>query len=205
MYKRQNEKGEATSTDINFQERQNTGFLKYEGPTDPTITGSLGNMFSYKGFRLNLFITYSFGNVIRLNPVFKAYYSDLTAMTREFKNRWTLPGDEAKTNVPAILSKRMYDSNEDLKYAYNAYNYSTERIAKGDFIRLKEISLAYDFPKAWINPLKLTDLSLKVQATNLFLIYADDKLNGQDPEFFNAGGVASPVPRQFTITLRLGL
>ena len=116
-----------------------------------------------------------------------------------------LPGDEAKTNVPAILSKRMYDSNEDLKYAYNAYNYSTERIAKGDFIRLKEISLAYDFPKAWINPLKLTDLSLKVQATNLFLIYADDKLNGQDPEFFNAGGVASPVPRQFTITLRLGL
>jgi outer membrane protein len=53
--------------------------------------------------------------------------------------------------------------------------------------------------------LKLTDLSLKVQATNLFLIYADDKLNGQDPEFFNAGGVASPVPRQFTITLRLGL
>ena len=180
-----NEKGEATSTDINFQERQNTGFLKYEGPTDPTITGSLGNMFSYKGFRLNLFITYSFGNVIRLNPVFKAYYSDLTAMTREFKNRWTLPGDEAKTNVPAILSKRMYDSNEDLKYAYNAYNYSTERIAKGDFIRLKEISLAYDFPKAWINPLKLTDLSLKVQATNLFLIYADDKLNGQDPEFFN--------------------
>ena len=56
-------------------------------------------------------------------------------MTREFKNRWTLPGDEAKTNVPAILSKRMYDSNEDLKYAYNAYNYSTERHCKGGFIR----------------------------------------------------------------------
>ena len=45
------------------------------------------------------------------------------------------PGDEAKTNVPAILSKRMYDSNEDLKYAYNAYNYSTERIAKEMCIR----------------------------------------------------------------------
>ena len=45
---------------------------------------------------------------------------------------------------------------------------------------------------------------LKLQATNLFLIYADKKLNGQDPEFFNTGGVASPVPRQFTLTLRLG-
>ena len=78
-------------------------------------------------------------------------------------------------------------------------------IAKGDFIRMKEISLSYDFPKSWISNLKLSDLSLKLQATNLFLIYADKKLNGQDPEFFNAGGVASPVPRQFTLTLRLGL
>ena len=197
--------GNITSTDINFQEREKLDYLKYEGPTDPTITGSFGNVFAYKGFKLNVFMTYSFGNVVRLNPYFNYKYSDLSAMPREFKNRWTLSGDEAKTNIPAILSNPQYEANRTLYKAYNAYNYSTERIAKGDFIRMKEISLSYDFPKAWINPLKLTDLSLKVQATNLFLIYADDKLNGQDPEFFNAGGVASPVPRQFTITLRLGL
>lgn len=46
---------------------------------------------------------------------------------------------------------------------------------------------------------------MKLQGTNLFLIYADDKLNGQDPEFFRSGGVAAPVPKQFTFTLRLGL
>lgn len=201
----ENEKGEITSTSINFQERDNTDFLIYEGPTDPTITGSLGNVFTYKGFRLNVFMTYSFGNVVRLNPVFSAQYSDLTAMTREFKNRWTLPGDENVTDIPAIISARMYNENSDYRYAYNAYNYSDVRVAKGDFIRMKEISLAYEFPKKWITPLKLSNLSLKVQATNLFLIYADKKLNGQDPEFFNAGGVASPVPRQFTFTLRLGL
>lgn len=200
-----NEKGEVTSTDMNFQERQETDFLKYEGPTDPTITGSFGNVFTYKGFRFNVFITYSFGNVIRLNPVFKAEYSDLSAMTREFKNRWTLSGEENVTQVPAILNKRDFESNKDIRYGYNAYNYSTERIAKGDFIRMKEISLSYDFPKSWISNLKLADLSLKLQATNLFLIYADKKLNGQDPEFFNSGGVASPVPRQFTLTLRFGL
>ena len=92
-----------------------------------------------------------------------------------------------------------------LYLAYNAYNYSTERIAKGDFIRMKEISLMYEFPRSWIAPAKISNLSLKLQATNLFLIYADKKLNGQDPEFVNTGGVASPVPRQFTLTLRLGL
>lgn len=78
-------------------------------------------------------------------------------------------------------------------------------IAKGDFIRMKEISLSYEFPKKLIQPLKLSNLSLKLQATNLFLLYADKKLNGQDPEFFNTGGVASPMPKQFTLTLRLGL
>lgn len=200
-----NESGQLSSTSFNFQERDNTDFLIYEGPTDPTITGSLGNVFTYKGFRLNVFMTYSFGNVVRLNPVFNAKYSDLSAMTREFKNRWTLPGDENVTNIPAIMSARMYNELSDYAYAYNAYNYSNVRVAKGDFIRLKEISLSYDFPKNWIKPLLLSNLSLKIQATNLFLLYADKKLNGQDPEFFNAGGVASPVPRQFTLTLRLGL
>ena len=93
----------------------------------------------------------------------------------------------------------------NLSYAYNAYNYSSARIAKGDFIRLKEVSLSYDFPKKWIKAMKMNSLSLKVQGTNLALLYADKKLNGQDPEFFNTGGVATPLPKQFTVTLRLGL
>ena len=197
--------GTVTSTDINFQEREKLDYLKYEGPTDPTVTGSFGNIFTYKGFKLNIFMTYSFGNVVRLNPYFNYKYSDLSAMPREFKNRWTLSGDETKTNIPVILSNPQYEANRTLYRAYNAYNYSTERIAKGDFIRMKEISIAYDFPQKWIAPAKISNLSLKLQATNLFLIYADKKLNGQDPEFFNTGGVASPVPRQFTLTLRLGL
>lgn len=126
-------------------------------------------------------------------------------MPREFKNRWELSGEELSTTIPVILDRRQYYENYDLSYAYNAYNYSTERVAKGDFIRLKEISLGYDFPKKWISYLKMQTLSLKLQATNLMLLYADKKLNGQDPEFFNTGGVASPVPRQFTLTVRLGL
>ena len=200
-----NEKGELTTSDINFQDRINKDHLIYEGPTDPTITGSFGNMFTYKGFKLNAFITYSFGNVVRLDPVFSSKYSDLDAMPKEFKNRWTVTGDENRTNIPVIADRRMNQQDTNLKRAYNAYNYSTVRTAKGDFIRMKEISLSYDFPKTWISHLKLNTLSLKLQATNLFLIYSDDKLNGQDPEFFNTGGVAAPVPKQFTLTVRIGI
>ncbi len=200
-----NENGELTVSEFNFQDRENRDYLVYEGPTDPTVTGSFGNVFQYKGLKLNVFITYAFGNVVRLDPVFSRKYSDLDALPKEFVNRWTQAGDEAFTNIPVIADKRMDENDSYLRRAYNAYNYSTERIAKGDFIRMKEISLSYDFPKSFIAPLKLNNLSVKLQATNLFLIYADKKLNGQDPEFFNTGGVAAPMPKQFTMTLKLGI
>ncbi len=199
-----NENGDLVTSDIDFQS-YDTSHLIYEGPTDPTVTGSLGNTLRYKNWHLNVFITYAFGNVVRLDPTFAVSYSDLTAMPREFANRWVVPGDETRTTIPAMADLRAIQNDSRLGYAYNAYNYSTDRIAKGDFIRMKEISLAYDFPKQWIGHIGLSNMSMKLQATNLFLIYADKKLNGQDPEFFNSGGVAVPMARQFTFTLRLGI
>jgi hypothetical protein len=200
-----NESGEVTISDINFQENEKLDFLLYEGPTEPTVLGSLGNEFSWKGFRLNVFLTYSFGNKIRLDKAFYDEYSDLDATPREFKNRWIKPGDELITNIPVIPSRRQAQNVEQIAIAYNAYNYSTVRSAKGDFIRLKEVSLNYDLPKKWLEAVKINNVSLKFQATNLLLLYADKKLNGQDPEFFNSGGVATPMPKQFTFTVRLGI
>lgn len=197
--------GNITSTGIYFQERDKIDFLEYSGSADPTDFGSLGNIFTYKNFKLNVFLTYSYGNVVRLDPAFKSSYTDLSSMPREFKNRWILPGEESMTDIPVIASVIQNKNINNLSYAYNAYNFSSARIAKGDFIRLKEISLAYDFSPNVTQALMVSNLSLKLQATNLFLLYADKKLNGQDPEFFNTGGVAVPVPKQFTLTLRVGL
>ncbi len=200
-----NEDGEITTTDINFQEYDKIDYLKYEGPTEPTITGGFNNTLTYKNWRLNIFITYSFGNKIRLDPVFSAAYSDMSAMPKEFKNRWAVPGDEAHTDIPTIASMRQYINDNNLSYAYNAYNYSTARVADGGFIRLKDVSLTYDLPKKFLNKIGLSTASVKLDATNLFLLYSDKKLNGQDPEFVNSGGVATPMPKQFTFTLRLGI
>ena len=200
-----NEKGEITTWDINFQEHDNLDFLKYEGPTEPAYTGGLNNMVSWKNWRLNVFFTYSFGNVIRLDPVFSYGYSDQSAMPKEFKNRWVVPGDENRTSIPAIASIAQYYNNSYLPYGYNAYNYSTARVAKGDFIRLKTISLSYDFNPQLISKIGLRTASIKADATNIWLLYSDKKLNGQDPEFVNSGGVAQPLSKQFTFTLRLGI
>ena len=126
-------------------------------------------------------------------------------MPKEFNDRWTVPGDENITNIPVIASRIQNKNNSHLSYAYNAYNYSTERIASGDFVRLKEVSISYDLPKRLVSKLNFSSASLKLQGTNLLLLYADKKLNGQDPEFFNTGGVAVPMAKQFTLTLKLGL
>jgi TonB-linked outer membrane protein, SusC/RagA family/TonB-dependent outer membrane receptor, SusC/RagA subfamily, signature region len=205
MFKDQD--GNISTTGVYFQtsDPEKLKFLEYSGSADPTDVGSLGNIFSYKGVKLNVFVTYSFGNVIRLDPVFSSYYDDLTSMPKEFRNRWIVPGDEEKTDIPVIASLIQNRNDTNLPVAYNSYNYSTARIARGDFIRLKEISLSYDVPKNFVSKLKLGSMGLKIQATNLFLLYADKKLNGQDPEFFNTGGVAVPMPKQFTFTLRLGI
>lgn len=48
----------------------------------------------------------------------------------------------------------------------------------------------------------MNNLQLRCVASNLWLIYSDKKLNGQDPEFFRSGGVAMPTPRQFTLSVR---
>ena len=200
--------GPGNYADIYFQEYENVDYLKYEGSIDPTITGSFGNTFTWKGLKLNVFFTYSFGNVLRLDdlcPVYGSDYSDLTASMKEMKNRWMVPGDENVTTIPAIPTVRQMREIDALDNAYSAYNYSSERIAKGDFIRLKELSLSYDLPKKYFEGQKaVSSFGVKLSATNLWLAYADKKLNGRDPEYYNTGGVSSPTPRQFTLTVKLG-
>ncbi|WP_245738578.1 SusC/RagA family TonB-linked outer membrane protein [Pedobacter rhizosphaerae] len=178
-------------------------YLKYEGAIDPTYTGGFSNNFKYKNFTLSTLITFAAGNKVRLSPSFKTSYTDLDAMPKAFLSRWEMQGDELKTNVPSILDAQeatAFGSN----YAYNNYNYSTERVADGGFVRMKQIVLSYNIPTTFSKKLGLANASVSAVGNNLFLIYSDKKLNGQDPEFFGSGGVALPIPRQFTLSLKVG-
>jgi TonB-linked SusC/RagA family outer membrane protein len=201
-----NEEGKQSSAV--YLQSDSTKNLQFEGPVDPKITGGFNNTFSYKAFSLNIFITYQQGNVIRLYPAFKNNYTELDATPREFYDRWVMPGDEKVTNIPSIMDayQNALVGASDFNYPYNNYNYSTVRVAKGDFIRLKSVSLTYQLPATMLKGTSfLKTLSLTAAAINPWLIYSDKKLKGQDPEFFNAGGVAQPIQKQITISLKAGL
>jgi TonB-linked SusC/RagA family outer membrane protein len=191
------------ATNVYLQD-QNTSYLVYAGPVDPKLTGGWLNSFSYKDFTLSIFITYQAGNKIRLYPAFKNSYSDLDAMPKEFYNRWSMPGDEKYTTVPSILGA--YEQSKlGGNTPYNNYNYSTERIANGDMVRLKNVSFTWLVPARILKQIGMSSLALQAVSNNPWLIYSDKKLKGQDPEFFNTGGVAQPVQKQFTFSVKMGL
>jgi hypothetical protein len=193
-----------TVGEVNFEEVERTDFLHYEGPVDPVYIGGFDNTFNYKNFKAGVFFTYQFGNKLRLYPAFSSSYSDLTGMTREFADRWMIPGDEDLTRVPALATSENYKDYPYLQRAYNAYNYSNVRVAKGDFIRLKDIYVTYTVPRNWLKEVQLSSLSVRAAVSNVCLLLSDKTLKGQDPEFVRAGGVALPVPRQYTLTVKLG-
>ena len=188
-----------------FLQSDKIRFLKYEGPVDPTIVGGFTNTFNYKNFSLGFHISYQAGNKIRLYPAYKSTYSDLDASPNEFKNRWTLPGDEKITNIPSIPD--LYTNYGIIganAYPYNNYNYSTERVVDGSFVRLKSISLRYNLPARLLQKTVFKTVAFNFVGNNIWLIYSDKNLHGQDPEFFNAGGVALPINKQFTLSLKVG-
>jgi TonB-linked SusC/RagA family outer membrane protein len=195
-----NEDG-AIGTNVYLQSTH-TQYLKYEGPIDPTLTGGYFNSVKYKQLSLGVLVTFSAGNKVRLDPVFKSSYSDLDATSSIFLKRWEVPGDELKTNVPSIMDQRTA-ANVD-GYPYNNYNYSTARVANGDFIRLKTVSLSYSIKPQLLAKTGIGSASISFATNNLWLIYSDSALNGKDPEFFGSGGVALPNPQQFTLSLKIG-
>jgi tonB-linked outer membrane protein, susC/ragA family len=201
------QKGKVTKSDILF-DSQDVNFLKYSGTLIPTDKGSFSNTFSYQGFSFGVVFTYSYGNVVRLRRLSNTYgHYDYSNIPRDLNNRWIMSGDENKTNIPRLYTTYMYDrkySWDEVTRAYLTYSYSDVRIAKGDNIRLKEISVGYTFDKEFLKSTRLRQLSLKLQATNVALLYADKRLNGDDPDFLING--QTPIsPKRIIFTLRVGL
>jgi hypothetical protein len=124
----------------------------------------------------------------------------LNALSQDFVNRWVLNTDN---EVPAIVGMR---ENNLLSGTYpnSAYNFSDERVADGAFVRLKQVRLTYELPSRFLQSMKIKTASISLVGNNIALLYSDSRLNGQDPEFFASGGVALPLSKDYTFSLKLG-
>lgn len=191
-----------------------TGFYPV-GSAIPKFTGGWNNTFTYKNLTLGIFIDYKFGGVV--------LSSTLLNMTRQGLSKLSLQGREGGLIVPEAVyqssglpdtTKITVTGNGLQSYwtDYRNYQIGDPFTFKSDFIKLRTVSLAYNFN----NLLKKVDvlnfvkgLTLSASVRNVAIIHKD--LPGLDPEAIQSSGdiragyenSSLPTTRNYNLTINV--
>lgn len=155
--------GELIYRDLDGKEGITPDDRDYIGDPNPDFTFGMTNQLSWKGFNLSIFLQGSYGN-----DIYNASKIETESMTTQRNqsiavlNRWRNPGDI--TSVPkaggTIASSSYY-------------------VEDGSYLRVKDISLSYNFRSNFLKKLGVTRLQPYITATNLLTL---TKYSGTDPE-----------------------
>ena len=185
----------------NYQDILNQGYdtanLIYNGSAIPVYYGYLNNVFTYKGFTLMVNISYRLGYYFRKNTI--SYYNLINSYYQhpDYEKRWIAAGDENHANIPSLK----YPSSDS--YRDDFFARSSVNVLKGDNIRLQNIKLSYDFKTSSNKKFFARDFQVYGNIENLGLIWRANK-EGLDPDY-NIGNAAFPVPKVYTMGLRVNL
>ena len=150
--------------------------------------GSFTNTFRYKGLELSVFFVYEAGKALFNNQNYfseNVQISPLVNSNARLLNAWMTPGQI--TDIPRLNAARQF---------------STRDIEDGSFLRLRNVTLAYNVPAAWAKNLKMRSVRAYVMGQNVLTF---TKFTGFDPEDNNNIQLAQfPVPRTFTFGVDLG-
>ena len=158
-----------TTNDWEATERAYTG-----DSSIPDLLGSIANSISYKGFDLNVLVTYGIGGT-----VLDSGYSDMMhtgsfgrSYHPDILNAWRQPGDI--TDVPRLVS----GSTTQVRAQ------STRFLTDASFWSLKNVNLGYSFQNDITTKLGIDALRLSLTGENLFL---KSKRTGLDPQYNLSG------------------
>jgi outer membrane receptor protein involved in Fe transport len=177
----------------------NLSNLQYMGSSTPTIFGSVRNDFSWKQFSLSVNISYELGYYFRRSSVsYSQLFNGGSAFMpdADFTGRWQKPGDETRTNVPAML----YPDNG---LRDQVYQYSSILIDNGDNVRLKDISVGYDITKKQFPNLPFSNIRIYAYINNVGILWKANK-DGIDPDAIPNGTMIYPAPRTYSLGLKIG-
>ena len=184
--------------DLKFSDINNDGIIDENDKTNigsplPKFTFGWTNTFNYKNFDLSIFINGSYGN-----KVMNYTSIPLTSMSSTWNNQIQEKiADRAQ--LAAIDPNKVYEDGNmwynDITNVYvtnpgtstprvaigNTYNQniSSRYIEDGSYIRLKNISLGYTFPKSIIKKIHLDNLRVYCNLQNVVTL---TKYDGYDPE-----------------------
>lgn len=192
-----NEKNEIVAINQNLTSVE---ALKFAGRSTAPHFGSVSPSVRYKNFTLLAVATYQFGNVF-LRPSISSYSSSRQGtrydLSADIAKRWQQPGDEVNTNVPGIAGT--FAPTSLLRYQQSDIN-----VLKGDYIRLRELSLTYGIPVSKITgAVKSANVAFNVR--NLGLLWTANK-EGWDPDFatpLSANTLGLPAAVSYNISLNV--
>ncbi|MBK9109394.1 MAG: SusC/RagA family TonB-linked outer membrane protein [Saprospiraceae bacterium] len=171
-----------------------------QGPSLPKYFGGINNSFQYKNFELTVNLTYALGHLLYNGT--RATNSDQRYFNNgEFiKERWTTPGQKTE------IQKLYYGDNVSAGFSFSA----TSKVEKGDYLKLKNITLGYQIPLKKIGLSgKISSARAFVQAVNLYTITG---YRGSDPEIsINGNSIhsgkdqnVSPNAQVFSVGINVG-
>lgn len=157
------------------------------GSTDPGFTFGFGNTFEYHGFDLNIFF-YGMGDRVLMNSNKEKFLLGASRLPMNSNNMMTDVSklwrhDSPSTEYPGIAAHPYQGNNDYL-------------LEDASFIRLKNITFGYTFPKKYFN--NKMNLRLYVDAQNLLTI---TKYTGIDPETDSLGAYPNAKSVSFGINL----
>ena len=180
-----NEAGELTN---NYND---AAYIKCGSP-EPTYTGGVNTTVSWKGLTLSIVGEFKGGNMVYIQEN-RYFQSDGNQMSMNQAasalNYWKKPGDTGCNPKPIA-------GNTNNAYMY----YNTRFLEKGDYFRIKDVTLAYQLPQTLL-------AKAGIQATKLYLsglnLYTFHDVNFWDPERGVAGMGAGIYPVSKSIVVGL--
>lgn len=180
--------------DIRFRDLNNDGVINDSdrtviGNPNPSWLFSMNNSLSYKGFELSVFLQGIAGN-----KIYNANNIDNTGMaaaynqTTDVLKRWQ--GEGTSNSMPRAV---FGDPNQNTRV-------SDRFVENGSYLRLKNITLSYTFPKQWLQKAQIENARLLLSCENVATITG---YSGFDPEV-GINGIDQnryPISRTFSLGL----
>lgn len=180
--------------DIRFRDLNNDGVINDSdrtviGNPNPSWLFSMNNSLSYKGFELSVFLQGIAGN-----KIYNANNIDNTGMaaaynqTTDVLKRWQ--GEGTSNSMPRAV---FGDPNQNTRV-------SDRFVENGSYLRLKNITFSYTFPKQWLQKAQIENARLSLSCENVATITG---YSGFDPEV-GINGIDQnryPISRTFSLGL----
>ena len=156
----------------------------YAGSPEPKLIGGFNTTLAWKGLSLSAFFEYKVGNYVCILNEHSYLNSDGKQMDMNQMasslNYWKQPGDTGCNPKPI---------------AGNATNSATALsdrwLERGDYLRIKDVTLSYSLPKVALDKIHVKGLRLFVSGLNL---YCFNDVNFWDPEMGVSGTGAGIYP-----------